>query len=399
MKNKYDQNRRQVVIAGAALAAGSFIMPLSVFAASKKPIKIGVIISMSGQFASTGKQVAAAIELYQKQHGNSVAGREIEVIVRDDGGVAPDATRRIAQELVVREKVDVLAGFALTPLAYAAAPIATQSKTPMVVMAAATSAVVERSPFIVRTGFTLAQVTQPLSQWASNQGLKKAMTFVSDYGPGLDAEKVFVKNFEEAGGEILESIRAPLMNPDYSPFLKRVKDSKPEVLFVFVPSGEGATFIKQFHERGLKEDGIQLICTGDVLDDDLMGTIGEVALDVVSSHHYSAAHDSEKNQRYVKEFQELTGGLRPNFHSVGAYDGMHLIYQAIGKTGGNSEGPVLLEAMRGLSWESVRGPMSIDPETRDVVQNVYIRKGEKVGDQVWNVEFDQVEQVKDPGVV
>lgn len=398
MKNKHNQDRRQIVLAGAALAAGSLVMPFSAFSTSRKPIKIGVIISMSGQFASTGKQVAAAIELYQKQYGNSVAGRDIEVIIRDDGGVAPDATRRIAQELVVREKVDVLAGFALTPLAYAAAPIATQAKTPMVVMAAATSAVVERSPFIVRTGFTLAQVTQPLSHWASGQGFKKAMTFVSDYGPGLDAEKVFVKNFEEAGGEIIESIRAPLMNPDYSPFLKRVKDSKPEVLFVFVPSGEGATFIKQFHERGLKEDGIQLICTGDVLDDDLMGTIGDVALDVVSSHHYSAAHDSEQNQRYVKEFQELTNGLRPNFHSVGAYDGMHLIYQAIEKTGGKSEGPVLLEAMKGLSWESVRGPMSIDPDTRDVVQNVYIRKGEKIGDQVWNVEFDQIDQVKDPGV-
>ncbi|GGE72648.1 MAG TPA: ABC transporter substrate-binding protein [Paenalcaligenes hominis] len=398
MTKLFDQRRRQVVLTGAALAATSGMLPFTSFAASKDPVKVGVIISMSGQFASTGKQVAAAIELYQKQHGTTVAGREVQVIVRDDGGVAPDATRRIAQEMVTRDKVDVLAGFALTPLAYAAAPIATQSKTPMVVMAAATSAVVERSPFVVRTGFTLPQVTQPLSEWASQQGLKKAMTFVSDYGPGIDAEKVFVKNFVESGGEVLESIRAPLMNPDYSPFLKRVKDSKPEVLFVFVPSGEGAAFIKQFHERGLADDGIQLICTGDVLDDDLMGSIGEVALGVVSSHHYSAAHDSEKNKEYVKAFQELTGGSRPNFHSVGAYDGMHLIYQALEKTAGDSTGPTLLEAMKGLSWESVRGPISIDPETRDVVQNVYIRRGEKVGDQVWNVEFDQIDQVKDPGV-
>lgn len=398
MDQRYDPRRRQVVLAGVALAATGGMMPLTAFSATKDPVKIGVIISMSGQFASTGKQVAAAIELYQKQHGTLAGGREVQVIVRDDGGVAPDATRRIAQEMVTRDKVDVLAGFALTPLAYAAAPIATQSKTPMVVMAAATSAVVERSPFVVRTGFTLPQVTQPLSEWASSQGLKKAMTFVSDYGPGLDAEKVFVKNFEAAGGEIIESIRAPLMNPDYSPFLKRVKDNKPEVLFVFVPSGEGAAFIKQFHERGLAEDGIQLICTGDVLDDDLMGGIGDVALGVVSSHHYSAAHDSEKNQQYVKAFKELTGGSRPNFHSVGAYDGMHLIYQALEKTGGDSAGPVLLEAMKGMSWESVRGPMSIHPETRDVVQNVYIRRGEKVGAEVWNVEFDQIDQVQDPGV-
>lgn len=398
MDQRYDPRRRQVVLAGVALAATGGMMPLTAFSATKDPVKIGVIISMSGQFASTGKQVAAAIELYQKQHGTMAGGREVQVIVRDDGGVAPDATRRIAQELVTREKVDVLAGFALTPLAYAAAPIATQSKTPMIVMAAATSAVVERSPFVVRTGFTLPQVTQPLSEWASDQGLTKAMTFVSDYGPGLDAEKVFVKNFEAGGGEIIESIRAPLMNPDYSPFLKRVKDNKPEVLFVFVPAGEGAAFIKQFHERGLAEDGIQLICTGDVLDDDLMGGIGDVALGVVSSHHYSAAHDSEKNQQYVKAFKELTGGSRPNFHSVGAYDGMHLIYQALEKTGGDSSGPTLLDAMKGMSWESVRGPMSIHPETRDVVQNVYIRRGEKVGDEVWNVEFDQIDQVQDPGV-
>ena len=398
MTNSYDSRRRQVVLVGAALAVTGGVLPFGAFATQEGPVKIGVIISMSGQFASTGKQVAAAIELYQKQHGTSVAGREVQVIIRDDGGVAPDATRRIAQELVTRDKVDVLAGFALTPLAYATAPIATQSKTPMVVMAAATSAVVDRSPYVVRTGFTLPQVTQPLSQWASAQGITKAMTFVSDYGPGIDAEKVFVKNFEAAGGEIIESIRAPLMNPDYAPFLKRVKDSKPEALFVFVPSGEGAAFIKQFYERGLADDGIQLICTGDVLDDDLMGTIGDVAIDVVSSHHYSAAHESEKNQEYVTAFKEHTGGSRPNFHSVGAYDGMHLIYQALEKTGGDSSGPALLEAMKGLSWESVRGPMSIDPETRDVVQNVYIRRGEKIGDEVWNVEFDVVEQVKDPGV-
>ncbi len=398
MTKSYDPRRRQVMLTGAALAVTGGMLPFASFATNNDPIKIGVIISMSGQFASTGKQVASAIELYQKQHGTTVAGREVQVIVRDDGGVAPDATRRIAQEMVTRDKVDVLAGFALTPLAYAAAPIATQSKTPMVVMAAATSAVVDRSPYVVRTGFTLPQVTQPLSQWANAQGIKKAMTFVSDYGPGIDAEKVFVKNFEEAGGEIIESIRAPLMNPDYAPFLKRVKDNKPEALFVFVPSGEGAAFIKQFYERGLADDGIQLICTGDVLDDDLMNSIGDVAVGVVSSHHYSAAHDSEKNQEYVKAFKELTGGTRPNFHSVGAYDGMHLIYQALEKTGGNSTGPELLEAMKGLSWESVRGPMSIHPETRDVVQNVYIRRGEKVGDEVWNVEFDVAEQVVDPGV-
>jgi len=395
MTHTVNAQRRQLVLGGAAAATASLV-PMTSFAAD--PVKVGLIVPMSGPFASTGRQIEAAVKLYQKKHGDSVAGRKVEIILKDDGGVAPDMTKRIAQELVTREGVQVLAGFGLTPLAFAASPVATQSKTPMIVMAAATSVIVKRSPFIVRTGFTLPQVTAPMADWAAKNNIKSVITFVADYGPGIDAEKVFVKRFMAAGGNIVESIRTPLLNPDYAPFLKRVKDSKPEALFVFVPSGEGAALIKQFHERGLDTDGIRLICTGDVLDDDLMVSIGQVSKGVVSSHHYSAAHPSPENKEYVESFARDNGGRRPNFHSVGGYDGMHLIYEALKKTGGDSNGEKLLAAMKGLSWTSVRGPITIDADTRDIIQDVYIRKSEEANGQMWNVEFDKITQFKDPGV-
>jgi len=394
MTNHINQPRRRLVLGAAALSTG--LLPLSAFAAD--PFKVGLILPMSGPFASTGKQIEAAVKLYLAQNGATVAGRPLEIILKDDGGVSPDVTKRLAQELVSRDKVQVLAGFGLTPLAFAAAPVATQAKVPMIVMAAATSVIPQRSPYIVRTGFTLAQVTAPMAQWAAKNKIRTVVTLVSDYGPGLDAEKVFVKGFTEGGGKVVETVRAPLRNPDYAPFLAKVRDLKPDALFVFVPSGEGAAVLKQFTERGLAAAGVRLICTGDVLDDDLMASIGPAAAGVVSSHHYSAAHPSAENKAYVDAFQKANKGMRPNFHSVGAYDGMHLLYQALKKTGGDSNGDKLLAAMKGMAGTSVRGPVSIDAGTRDIVQTVYIRKAELVGGGYYNVEFDQVEKVRDPGV-
>lgn len=394
MTNHINQPRRRLVLGAAALSTG--LLPLSAFAAD--PFKVGLILPMSGPFASTGKQIEAAVKLYLAQNGAKVAGRPVEIILKDDGGVSPDVTKRLAQELVSRDKVQVLAGFGLTPLAFAAAPVATQAKVPMIVMAAATSVIPQRSPYIVRTGFTLAQVTAPMAQWAAKNKIRTVVTLVSDYGPGLDAEKVFVKGFTEGGGKVVETVRAPLRNPDYAPFLAKVRDLKPDALFVFVPSGEGAAVLKQFTERGLAAAGVRLICTGDVLDDDLMASIGPAAAGVVSSHHYSAAHPSAENKAYVDAFQKANKGMRPNFHSVGAYDGMHLLYQALKKTGGDSNGDKLLAAMKGMAWTSVRGPVSIDAGTRDIVQTVYIRKAELAGGGYYNVEFDQVEKVRDPGV-
>jgi branched-chain amino acid transport system substrate-binding protein len=394
MPEQINSQRRQLVLGAAALSAG--VLPS--MAGAAEPLKVGLIVPMSGPFASTGRQIEAAVKLYIQQNGASVAGRPVEIILKDDGGVAPDVTKRLAQELISRDKVQVLAGFGLTPLAFAAAPVATQAKVPMIVMAAATSVIPQRSPYIVRTGFTLAQVTAPMAQWAARNKIRSVVTFVSDYGPGLDAEKVFVKDFGANGGKVLDSLRAPLRNPDYAPFLAKVKDLKPDALFVFVPSGEGAAVLKQFTDRGLAQAGIRLICTGDVLDDDLMPSIGAAASGVVSSHHYSAAHPSPENKAYVEAFGKANKGMRPNFHSVGAYDGMHLLYQALKQTNGDSSGDKLLAVMKGMSWTSVRGPVSIDAETRDIVQNVYIRKAEAGNGGYFNVEFDKIEKVRDPGV-
>jgi branched-chain amino acid transport system substrate-binding protein len=388
------QPKRRTLLAGAVAAAGAGLMPSLALAAG--PLKVGLIVPMSGPFASTGRQIEAAVKLYQQKYGDSVAGRKVEIVLKDDGGVAPDATKRIAQELVARDKVQVLAGFGLTPLALAAAPIATQAKVPMIVMAAATSVIPQRSPFIVRTGFTLAQVTAPLADWAAKNRIGRVMTFVADYGPGLDAEKVFVKRFTAGGGKVVDTLRAPLRNPDYAPFLARVKDARPDALFVFVPSGEGAAVLKQFNDRGLAAAGIRLICTGDVLDDDLMAGIGNAASGVVSSHHYSAAHSSPENKAYVSAFMAANKGMRPNFHSVGAYDGMRLIYRALEATKGSTDGEALVNAMKGLKFESPRGPVTIDPASRDPIQNVYLRKVERQNGELWNVEFATIPNVKDP---
>src|SRR3982750_3840573 len=382
-------------VAALALAAGLPLTAATGAHAQGKPFKIGFILPMTGQSASTGRQEDAAVKLFLAQNGNKVAGRTIEVIVKDDASVA-DTTRRIAQEMVVNDKVDVLAGFGLTPLALATAPIATQSKTPMVVTAAATSIITEQSPYIVRTSFTLPQVTVPIADWAAKNGIKKAVTFVADYGPGLDAEKFFKSQFKLNGGEITSEIRTPLRSPDFAPFLQKVADLKPDAVFVFLPSGQGAAFMKQFGERGLDKSGIRLIATGDVTDDDQLNEMGDVALGVVNSHHYSAAHPSALNKKFVQAFEQANK-FRPNFMAVAAYDGMHLIYNALAATKGKSGGDALLAAMKGQIFESPRGQILIDAQTRDIVQDVYIRKVEKQNGQLWNVEFDVQKAVKDPG--
>jgi branched-chain amino acid transport system substrate-binding protein len=382
-------------LAAIALAAGITAALPTATLAQPDAVRIGLILPMTGPFASTGRQVEAAAKLYVAQHGNSVAGRRIELVVRDDGGTA-DVTRRIAQELVVNDKVAVLAGFGLTPLALATAPIATQSKTPMVVMAAATSSIVDASPFIVRTSFTLPQATIGIADWAPKNGIRKAVTLVSDYGPGIDAEKVFVSRFARGGGQVSDSLRVPLRNPDFAPFLQKVRDEKPDAVFVFLPSGVGAQLMKQFTERGLDKAGIRLIGTGDVTDDDILDGMGDAALGVVTSHHYSAAHDSAANKAFVDAFRKANGGMRPNFMAIGGYDGMRVIYKAIEATNG-AGGEPLVAAMKGQSFESPRGPVTIDPQTRDIVQDIYIRKVQRVGGQLYNVEFDVLKAVKDPG--
>ena len=382
---------RSLVPAIAGLAA----LGLAGAAAAQDSVKIGLILPMTGASSTTGIQQQAAAKLFMQLNGSTVAGKKVELIVKDDTGNA-DITKRLAQELVVNDKVNVLMGFGLTPLALAVAPIATQAKVPQVVTAAATAIITEQSPYIARTSFTLPQATVPMAEWAYKNGIKSVVTLVTDYGPGIDAEKAFAERFAKDGGKVIESLRTPLRAPDFAPFLQRVKDAKPDAVFVFVPSGFGAAFMKQFAERELDKAGIKLIATGDVTDDDQLNAMGESALGVINTHHYSAAHNSPENKAFVDAFKKANGGMRPNFMAVGAYDGMQLVYKALEKTKGNADGTALIDAMKGLSWTSVRGPVTIDPQTRDIIQDIYIRKVEKVDGELYNVEFAKIEQVKDP---
>ncbi len=383
--------RRRTMIGAAGAAVVTLALSGAAFA--QETVKIGLILPMTGPFASTGRQIEAAAKLYMQQKGDTVAGKKLQLIVKDDTGVA-DVTKRLAQELIVNDKISVMAGFGLTPLALAPAPLATQAKVPQVVMAAATATITEASPFIVRTSFTLPQATVPMADWASQNGIKKAVTLVSDYGPGIDAEKAFTGAFTTKGGQV-ENLRVPLANPDFSPFLQKVADAKPDALFVFVPSGIGAQFMKQFVERGLDKSGIKLIGPGDVTDDDILNGMGDVALGAITTHHYSVAHDSPENKAFVEAFKKANPNMRPNFMAVGGYDGMHLIYEGLKKTNGQG-GQALIDAMKGMSWTSPRGPVSIDPQTRDIIQNIYVRKVERVNGELYNVEFATIPNVKDP---
>lgn len=378
-----------------AAAVSVAVLPLTAAAQQSNALKVGLILSMTGPFASTGKQIEAGVRLYIAQHGDTVAGRKIELVIKDDAS-SPDQSRRIAQELVTNDKVSVLAGFVLTPLALAVAPVATQSKTPSIVMSAGTSSVIDASPYFIRCSFTLPQNSIGVAEWAPKNGIKSVVTLVSDYGPGIDAEVSFKERFQLNGGSVKESIRVPMRSPDFAPFLQKVRDEKPDAVFVFLPAGAGTQFMKQFAERGLDKAGIKLIGTGDVTEDDILNEMGDVAMGVVTSHHYSAAHPSAANQKFVEAFKQANGGKRPNYMAVAGYDGMRILYTALQGTKGQA-GDALLNAMKGQTFESPRGPVLIDAQTRDIVQDVYIRRVERRGGELYNVEFDVLKSVKDPG--
>jgi branched-chain amino acid transport system substrate-binding protein len=385
-------------LSAAALAMGFAAFAITA-AQAAEPLTIGLVLPMTGPFAAYGKQIEHGVRLYLEKNGDTIAGRKVQLIIKDDApGTAGDVSKRLAQELVVKDNVDILAGFGLTPSAFAVAPVATEAKKPMVVMNAATSAVTTKSNYIVRTSMTLPQITAPIASWAAKNKIRKVFTVVADYGPGHDAEGQFKKTFTAAGGEIVGEVRVPVKNPDFAPYLQKVKDTKPDAVFLFVPAGElGIAFMKGFQERGLAAAGIQLIATGDLTDEDVLDAIGDPALGVINSFHYAEAHKSPENQAYVAAYAKAYPKDRPNFMSVGGYDGMHLIAEVLKKTGGDASGDKFIEAARGMKWTSPRGPVSIDPATRDIVQTVYIRKVTKVGSHLQNVEFDQVADFKDPG--
>jgi branched-chain amino acid transport system substrate-binding protein len=378
-------------LAGVATALAT--APLIGGAAAQEPLKIGIVLSMTGAFNTTGKAAFNGARLYIQQHRDVVAGRKIQLVIKDDA-TSPDVAKRLAQDLIVNEKVAILA-VGITPIALTIAPLSTEAKIPTVVLVSGASVTVERSPYMVRTSFTLAQSSATIADWAMKNGAKKIVTIVNDWAPGVEAEAAFKERATKGGAQIVESMRVPLANPDFAPFLQRARDDNPDTLFVYFPGNQAGVFAKQFLERGMDKSGIRIIGPGDLTDDDELPGMTDAMLGIVTAHHYSALHDSALNKTYVADY-EKSFGRRPNFVSVGGYDAMHLIYEALKKTGGKTDGDAMLAAMKGMAWESPRGPMSIDPETRDVVHNEYIRRVEKVNGGLYNVEFETVKDVKDP---
>jgi branched-chain amino acid transport system substrate-binding protein len=374
------------------------VTPLAIAAAmvpaanAQDTVKVGMVMPLTGTLADAGKQVVAGARLYMSQHGDTVAGKHIDLIVKDEGS-SFDTGKRLIQEAIVNDKVDILAG-GLTGDLMAAAPVITAAKKPTVIMLSSTSAVVDKSPYFVRSSCTLAQSAMILADWAIRNGIKKVVTLVSDFSPGLEAEATFKARYLAAGGEIAENIHVPLRSPDFSPFLQRARDAEPQAIFVFVPSVQAVGLAKQFAERGLDKAGIKLIGPGDLTDDDTLAQVGDVVLGTVTAHFYSADHPSATNKAFVEAYLKQSG-RRANFMAVSGYDGMHLIYEALKKTNGSVDSGALMAAMKGMAWESPRGPMSIDPVTGEVIHNIYIRKVEKENGENYNVEFATFEAVKD----
>ncbi len=365
-------------------------------AVAQQPIKIGLILSLSGQFADAGIQLDNGIKAYMKQKGDTVAGRKIEIIRKDTGGVAPDIAKRLAQELVVRDRVDILAGFVLTPNALAAADVSAEAKKFMVLMNAATSIITTKSPYMIRTSVTLPQIAETFGTWAVKSGVKKTYSMVTDYGPGHDFEAGFHRAFKAAGGDVVGAVRFPVANPDFSAFIQRAKDINPESIMIFVPGGaQPAALGKAFAERGVDPNKVKILGSGETTAEQALKSMGDAALGIITAWHYDYKMDNALNKEFVKVFNEMHG-RNPDFFSIGGYDGMHAIYEAIKKANGKTDGDALIAAAKGLQWESPRGPMSIDPETRDVVQTIYIRRVQKVGNELVNVPFDKIENVKDP---
>ncbi len=383
---------RKLVVGFLLVAFG--MLPVSP-ALAQEVLKIGLPMPLTGVLGAVGKQAVAGAELYVALHGDIVAGRKVELIVRDDTSV-PDVSKRIAQEMIVRDKVSIIGG-GLTPNVLAIAPLVSESKIATVVMISGTSFVTERSPYFVRTSWTHGQQASVLAEWAAKHGAKRVTIVSSDWAPGAEASGVFTESLVKTGGTVIETIKVPLANPDFAPFLQRAADTKPDTLFVFVPAGQAATFAKQFLERGLDKTGIRLIGPGDITDDNDLPGMSDAMIGTMTAGFYSAAHPSAINRAYVAAFKKANPTMRPNFISVSAYDGMHLIYEALKKTRGKTDGDALVKAMKGMAWESPRGPISIDPETRDIVQNIYIRTVERRDGELYNIELDTFKTVKDPG--
>ena len=384
---------------GALIAAAAAVAVVPAPGAVAQTVKVGIINTYSGPFAEPGDLIDRGIKLYMKQHEKDLpAGVKIELIRRDDTGPQPDVAKRMAQELITRDQVQFLAGFVYTPNAMAVAPLATEAKVPLIVMNAGTAAITTTSPYIARVSFTMWQSSYPLGQWAAKHDIKTAYTAVSDYGPGIDAEQAFIKGFTEAGGQIVGSVHIPLANPDFAPYLQKAKDTKPAALFVFVPAGPQAIgLMKAFGDVGMKQAGIKLIGPGDITTDEGLDAMGDAALDVTTMMHYSAAGPRPLNKAFVEAYKAEYGkDQEPAFEVVGGYDGMAAIFHAIIEQKGKVDPDKTMALLKGWKFESPRGPIMIDPDTRDIVQNEYLRRVERVNGHLYNVELESIPMVKDP---
>ena len=379
-------------LCGAAAAA---LLAVSAHAAGT--IKIGLILPYSGQFADAATQQDDAIKLFMKENGDTVAGKKIEIIRKDVGGINPPVAKRLAQELVTRDKVDILAGFVLTPNAMAAGDVSKAGKKFMVVMNAATSVVTTKSPYMTRTSMTIPQLNTAFGKWvATHTKVKKVYTMVSDYGPGHDAEQSFQKGFKSGGGTIVGSVRMAVANPDFSAYVQKAKDLKPQGIFIFIPGGaQPGAFGKALSERGIDPAKTQIMGQMEVTDEHAVKAMGDTSIGIMTSANYDYNLKSKRNEAFVKAYNAAYH-RNPDFFSVGAWDGMHVIYAALKKTKGNTDAAALIKAAEGMKWQSPRGPMMIDPKTRDVVQTVYVRKVEKKGGKLVNVEIAKIPNVKDP---
>ncbi len=387
-------SRRVLCRTALAIAA---LSTSSVFAQAQT-IKVGIIGPFSGPFAHYGTLFKAGAEAYVASQGGKLAGKSVEIIYRDTGGPNPAQTRTLAQELIVKDKVDYLGGFVFTPNALAVAPLIQQSQTPTVIFNAATSSITEKSEFFIRSSYTLWQVTVPLAQWASKQGLKKVVTAVTDYGPGLDAEAAFKAEFTKQGGAVVETIRMPIATTDFGPFAQRIRASGAQAVYTFLPGGPpNLGFVKAYNENGLAKAGIQFLGTAETDEFDLQ-KFGDAAMGLTTAFHYSGAHDSPANKAFVSALKKQDASAVANYASVGAWDGMYVIHKMIEATGGQKDGLKAIAAARTLQWESPRGPVRIDPKTRHITQNVYLRKVEKVGDVLVNKEVQSFGPQGDHGL-
>lgn len=375
--------KRTVGFVCAIALAGLAAMP-----ARADVIKVGVVGTMSGPYALFGANFKWGIDAWVAEHGNKVGDHEIEFVYRDEESPNPAKSKALAQELIVKEKVQYLAGFYFTPDAMAAAPLLEEAKTPMVVMNAATSAIVEKSPYIVRTSFTMFQNTVPAAKVAKARGAKKVAIAVSDYGPGVDAETAFKKTFEADGGTIVEAIRMPLSTTDFSPIMQRIKDSGADMIFTFLPAGPPTLgFVKAYIDNGLKASGVKLISTGDVVTEPDLPNIGDNGLGILSTYHYSVSHDSAENKAFLADLVKV--GAKPEditMAAVAAYDGARLIYQMIDATNGQRDPEKAIASVKGMAWVSPRGPVSIDADTRHITQNIYLREVTKQDGKYLNKE-------------